>query len=172
MGFATIALGIALHTGSTKKDFSRLEWSKKTAVTSNATSTYKGGNYCGPGWGFTYKDILDGRVRQLPAAIDAIDEACKVHDYCYEENGYFTQGCNLVLTYDLVKVVVSKDASPQQRVDAVLMAAIFFIESQTIDLGVMAKEKVSELKNRLEGLIAHSAMTLEQAINKELLRGR
>jgi hypothetical protein len=172
MGFATIALGMALHTGSTKKDFTKLEWSKKVTVSKDAVSTYKGGKYCGPGWGFTYKDILDGKIRQLPGAVDAIDEACKLHDYCYEENGYFTQGCNLVLTYDLVGVVINTGSTPQQRLDAVLMAAVFFIESQTVDLAVLAKDKMIELRNRLEGVLATSTMTLEQAITNELLRGR
>lgn len=172
MGFPTIALGLMLFTGSTNKDFSNLTWSKKSSVVGQGVSTYQGGNYCGPGWGFTYKDILDGKIAQLPDAVDAIDEACKLHDYCYSENGYFTQGCNLVLTYNLVEVVVSKDSTPQQRLDATLMAAVFFIESQTLDVGVMAQREMLELKNRLEGLMTESAMSLEQAITNVLVKGR
>lgn len=172
MGFSTMNSSTMIRTGSTNLDYSKLEWSKKDLVAGRGVSTYKGGNYCGPGWGFTYKDILDGRIRQLPAAVDAIDEACKLHDYCYEENGHLTQGCNLVLTVDLVKVATSADSTPQQRLDAVLMAAIFFIESQTIDLGVLAKNKVNELRTRLEGVLAEAGMTLEMAITKELMRGR
>ena len=172
MGFPTIALGLMLFTGSTNKDFSNLTWSKKASVIGQGVSTYKGGKYCGPGWGFTYKDILDGKISQLPDAVDAIDEACKMHDYCYSENGYFTQGCNLVLTYNLVDVVTSKDSTPQQRLDATLMAAVFFIESQTLDLGVMGQREVLDLKSRLEGLITESAMSLEHAITNVLVKGR
>lgn len=108
----------------------------------------------------------------MPAAIDAIDEACMLHDYCYSENGYFTQGCNLVLTYNLVEVVVGQKSTPQQRLDAALMAAIFFIESQTLDLVVMGKRETLDLKHRLESMLTESAMTLEQAITKVLTTGR
>lgn len=172
MGFPTIALGLMLFTGSTNGDFSKLTWSKKASVVGKATSTYKGGSYCGPGWGFTYKDILEDRIAKMPAAIDAIDEACMLHDYCYSENGYFTQGCNLVLTYNLVEVVVGQKSTPQQRLDAALMAAIFFIESQTLDLVVMGKRETLDLKHRLESMLTESAMTLEQAITKVLTTGR
>ena len=171
MGFPTIALGLLLFTGSTNGDFSKLTWSKKSSVVGKGTSTYKGGNYCGPGWGFTYKDILDGKIAKMPAAMDAIDEACKLHDYCYEENGYFTQGCNLVLTYNLVNVITGKTSTPQQRLDAALMAAIFFIESQSADLAVMGTREILDLKHRLEAMLTESAMTLEQAINKVLTTG-
>jgi len=172
MGTQTIAPGVTLSTGSTAGDFSKLSWQTKTNLKGAGTSTYKGGMYCGPGWGFTYQDILDGKISKLPAAVDAIDEACKAHDYCYTENGYFTQGCNLVLTYDLVKVVTSPGSTAQQRLDATLMAALFFIESQTLDIGVLARDEVVRLKARLEGLMTQSAMTLEQAITNVLLKGR
>ena len=166
---ASLIAGTLIHAGTSGESLSRLEYSKKASA---AASTYKGGSYCGPGWGFTYQDILDGRVRELPRAIDAIDEACKLHDYCYQENGYFTQGCNLVLTYDLVQVVLDRKSSGQQRIDAVVMAAIFLIESQTIDLGVLAKREIAEMKNRLLGHVARSGATLESAILKELrMRG-
>ena len=169
MGFSTIAPGANIVTGSTKYDYSKLEWAKKAAATGKGTSTYKGGNYCGPGWGFTYKDILDGKIRQLPQAIDAIDEACKLHDYCYEENGYLTQGCNLVLTYDLVAVIKDEKSTGQQRLDAALMAAIFFIESQTVDLPVMGWRETVKLKHDFEGMLMQEAMTLELAITNVLM---
>jgi hypothetical protein len=166
---ASLLAGALINTGTSGEALSKLEYSKKA---SSVTSTYKGGRYCGPGWGFTYRDILDGKIRQLPRAIDAIDEACKMHDYCYQENGYFTQGCNLVLTYDLVQVVLDQRSTAQQRLDAVLMAAIFFVESQTIDLGVLAKREVAEMKSRLLGYISQAGATLESAIKKEMrMRG-
>lgn len=169
MGFETIPSGKTIRTGSSWGDWSKLSWSAKQSVNGIGTSTYRGGVYCGPKWGFTYKDILDGRIRDLPTAVDAIDEACKLHDYCYEENGYFTQGCNLVLTVDLVKVAIGKDSTPQQRLDAVLMAAVFFVESQTIDVGVLAKNQIAEMRDRLMGRISQMGMTLEQAITREVL---
>lgn len=172
MGFPTMALGLMLFAGSTQGDFSKLSWSKKSSVIGRGTSTYRGGNYCGPGWGFTYRDILDGKIAKMPAAVDAIDEACMLHDYCYAENGYFTQGCNLVLTVNLVDVVTSASSTPQQRLDAALMAAVFFIESQTLDLAVIGKREMIRLKHELEAMLSASAMTLEQAITKVLSTGR
>ncbi len=145
---------------------SKLQWSKQP---NGGISTYKRGAYCGPGWGFTYKDILEGKISKLPGAVDAIDAACKAHDHCYEENGYLTQGCNLVLTVDLAKVVVASDSSPQQRVDAAIMAAIFFVESQTIDLGRLAKDEHDRMRDRILGYLGHAHYTLEQAITKEIM---
>jgi len=34
---------------------------------------------------------------------EAIDEACKMNDYCYEEGGHFTRGCSFVLTHGIVQ---------------------------------------------------------------------
>ncbi len=171
---ALITAGIVISTGTTKSQLSKLEWSNKNALKegANRVSTYKGGKYCGPGWGFTYKDILDGTIKAMPAAIDAIDEACKAHDHCYEENGYATQGCNLVLTYDLVKIVTDEKSTSQQRTDAVIMAVIFFVESQTIDLGKLALDEVRSMKNRLLGNLKNSLNTVETEIKREMrLRG-
>ncbi len=162
---ATLITGVLINTGNNGEKLTKLTWSQKNAT---ATSTYKGGKYCGPGWGFTYQDILDGNIRELPQSIDAIDEACKMHDYCYHENGYFTQGCNLVLTYDLVKVVVDYKSAPQQRLDAVLMAAIFFIESQTIDLGIIAKEEALKIKSQILSNIYEAGNTLQTAIKNQM----
>src|SRR4051812_7832787 len=92
-----------------------LEWSEKP---DGGVSIYKNGIYCGPGWGYTYKDILDGKIKEMPKAIDAIDEACRLHDPCYEENGYFAQGSNMVLSANLVDVIVAADSPPKQRAAA------------------------------------------------------
>lgn len=162
-----VTAGLVAYIASGK---SNLQWKKQTGASGQAgTSTYKGGNYCGPGWGFTYQDILDGKIKKMPAAIDAIDEACKAHDDCYAEHGYFTQGCNLVLTVDLVKVVLSDSSRPEQRADAVIMAAIFFIESQTIDVGKLAGTQLAAMKERIERYLAAKANTLDQAIQREIM---
>ena len=148
--------------------------------TSNGYSTYKRGIYCGPGWGFTYQDLLDGKIKQMPKAIDAIDEACRLHDTCYYENGYLTQGCNLVLSVNLAKVVVDPKSTPEQRVDAALMAAIFFLESQSIDLATeggrkavkgaqWTRQKYDQVRDRLLGYMGQSMHTLEQAILREMM---
>jgi hypothetical protein len=144
-------------------------------------STYKNGVYCGPGWGYTVQDVLDDKIKNLPEAIDAIDEACKLHDTCYQENGWCTQGCNLVLTANLAKVVVDPKSTPQQRLDATIMAAIFFIESQTVDVPKAATQRVAEgaqwtrqkydeVYERMVGYLGPSMNTLEQAIIREMMR--
>jgi len=102
----------------------------------NGISTYRGGLYCGPGWGFVREDVTSGRIAQLPEAIDAIDRACRRHDQCYDDHGYFTMGCNLRLAADLVAVVRSPDSTVQQRLDATIMAAIFEVEALTVDVVV------------------------------------
>jgi len=166
---AVLVAGVLVNSGTSRSELTKLTISRKSQ---QAVSTYRGGNYCGPGWGFTYKDILEGNIRNMPDAIDAIDEACKAHDYCYEENGYFAQGCNLVLSYDLVQVITDEQSSSQQRIDATIMAAIFFIESQTIDLGILAKKEIVGIRNRIFGHLVHAHGTVESAIKRELnLRG-
>ena len=105
----------------------------------------------------------------MPKAIDAIDEACRLHDTCYEENGYLTQGCNLVLTANLVDVIVAADSTPKQRAAATIMAAIFFVESQTIDVGVMGKRESDRMYDRMVGYMGEQMHTLEQAINREIM---
>lgn len=143
-----------------------LEFSRKTP---DGISTYKKGLYCGPGWGFTYQDVLDGKIKKLPEAVDAIDAACKAHHQCYKDNGYFTQGCNLVLSVDLVKIISAESSTNQQRIDAVIMAAIFFVETQTIDLGVMAKREIDTMRDRMLGYLSTSLFSLEQAIQREIM---
>jgi hypothetical protein len=136
-------------------------------------STYRGGKYCGPGWGNTYQDILDGNASKLEAASDAIDEACKAHDTCYQDNGWFApeknpQGCNLVLSVSLAKVAVDPKSTPQQRVDAFLMAAIFLIEANTADLYPLTKNQINAMRERVLGYWQSTSGTLEQAIIHEI----
>jgi hypothetical protein len=147
-----------------------LRWQQMSPA---GASTYKNGIYCGPGWGFTYRDILDGKIMMMPEAIDAIDAACRLHDECYHDEGYFVQGCNLVLIINLVDVVKSPTSTPQQRRDAMLMAAVFFIESQTVDLAVGAKRmterKYKAVRDSILGYLAEGSFTLEQAIKREIM---
>ena len=163
--FATMMAGVMIMSSSGGRHSKLLN---PTIKPNGGISTYKGGNYCGPGWGFTYKDVLDGTISKLPKAIDAIDEACKAHDYCYEENGYFTQGCNLVVTYDLVQVVVGEQSSPSERLDAAIMAAVFYVESQSWDVVVLTAEQATKMWQRIHSFISIQGATFETAIKKEL----
>ena len=94
-------------------------------------STYEGGRYCGPGWGFTKAQAEAGWIG--PKGVDAIDEACRAHDICYGTHGYLTQSCNIALTRDLSRIVKAPDSTPQMRIDAAIMAGIFALEAATID---------------------------------------
>ncbi|WP_342165034.1 hypothetical protein [Methylobacterium sp. SD21] len=144
---------------------SALEWK---SMPTGGTSTYKGGLYCGPGWGFTYKDILDGKIKSMPKALDAIDEACKGHDECYDDNGYITAGCNLVLTSKMVEVIKSDSTTTQQKVDAAVMAAIFFTEGFLVDPIANPKKNTKEFRDQVAGLFRQGKYTMEQAINRAI----
>jgi len=138
--------------------FTRLEWRK---MPGGGVSTYRGGRYCGPGWGFTRDDVVSGRIRELPAAIDAIDAACRSHDQCYADRGYFTAECNRALASDLLEVILSKDSTAQQRIDAAIMAAIFEVESLTLDIAVGAYRELRWDMERLFYLLS-----MEDAIRR------
>ncbi|MBK9386631.1 MAG: hypothetical protein IPN34_17600 [Planctomycetes bacterium] len=84
--------------------------------------TYRGGRHCGPGWG-SLQDYW----------FDPIDKACRAHDQCYREFGWFTKECNLQLMADLVAVAAAPESTRQQRVDALVMAAFFATEAELVD---------------------------------------
>jgi hypothetical protein len=109
---------------------SKLQWEKKV---SGGISTYQGGLYCGPGWGFTLEDVKSGRIQKMPQAIDAIDQACRIHDQCYADHGYFTASCNIALAGNLSKIIKDPNSTPQQRMDAAIMAAFFMVEARKVD---------------------------------------
>jgi hypothetical protein len=69
----------------------------------------------------------------MPQAIDAIDNACRLHDQCYANNGYFSASCNLALTRNLSAIIINPRSTSQQRRDAAIMAAFFFIEARAVD---------------------------------------
>lgn len=143
---------------------SRLEWKK---VEDGKTSTYRGGNFCGPGWGFTRQDVEAGKVAELPAAIDAIDAACQRHDQCYDDHGYFTRICNVSLATDLTIIVISKSSTPQQRYDAAIMAAIFATEAQidpALKLGHQAYQALERSYRELLDSGAQFMFAIEQGI--------
>jgi len=50
------------------------------------------GNYCGP---------LYPPKGMNPIALDAVDLACKNHDKCYDDFGYFSKNCDFQIIKDL-----------------------------------------------------------------------
>jgi hypothetical protein len=143
---------------------SKLQWKEQPG---GGVSTYIGGVYCGPGWGFTKEDVISGKIRSLPKAIDAIDEACKHHDQCYQDYGYFWQSCNVGLAHDLVKVITDPKSSSQQRMDATIMAAIFSIEAKYVDtLAYSGSFSYKYLKSSIENLWKNGNLTMEQVMNQ------
>lgn len=141
---------------------SRLEWKSRPE---GGTSTYRGGNFCGPGWGITKKDVEAGKI--MPAAIDAIDAACQHHDQCYDDHGYFTQKCNVRLATDLTKIIVSTSSTPQQRYDAAIMAAIFATEAKidpALKLGHEGYQALERLYRELLDSGAQFIFAIEQGI--------
>ena len=50
------------------------------------------GNYCGP---------LYPPKGMSPLALDGVDLACKNHDQCYGDQGYFNKNCDLQIMKDL-----------------------------------------------------------------------
>jgi hypothetical protein len=135
-------------------------------------STYRGGVYCGPGWGFTREDVLSGRIKEMPAAIDAIDAACQRHDQCYADRGYFTYSCNMALSRDLAAVIVGRHSTPQQRLDAAIMAGIFRFEALTLDL-VVAEYR--DWRDKFEAMFSpyfSMEAVIEWHLNQQQLWGR
>ena len=143
---------------------SKLQWNSKTG---QGVSTYAGGLYCGPGWGFTKEDVVSGKITTLPKAIDAIDEACAIHDQCYQDYGYFSSSCNEGLALNLVKIIKNPKSSSQQRLDAVIMAAIFHLEAKKVDPIVSsAKFSYSFMKIQITSLWKSGNRTLGQIMTQ------
>jgi len=70
------------------------------------------GNWCGPGHG-------GGNP------VDDVDQACMVHDKCYEKNGYFDCNCDADLIKALDKAIKSSNITRTGRVMAPLIKAWF-----------------------------------------------
>lgn len=105
-------------------------------------SVYRGGNYCGPGWGFTSQDVESGRILRMPQAFDAIDQVCRLHDQCFADQGYFAISCDFALTRRLTDVVFKSESTPTQRLDAVVIAAYFLVQIALIDLPVASYRSI------------------------------
>ena len=128
-------------------------------------SVYRDGIYCGPGWGFTIDDVKSGRIREMPEAFDAIDGACRLHDQCFMDHGYFSLSCDLALNRRLTQVVFALDSTPGQRFDAVIMAAYFVVQTALIDLPVSSYRVV---RDRIEVAFLQGALMID-IIERELI---
>jgi hypothetical protein len=64
------------------------------------------GNYCGP---------LHPPKGMNPVAIDGVDNACKNHDKCYENYGYFNKNCDLKIIENLKKTNPTKESENLAR---------------------------------------------------------
>lgn len=91
------------------------------------------GRYCGPGWGYVSSDVPK-EIPELPTPLDRIDTACSKHDQCFSDRGYFDIACDLALARELTSVMLDRNSSFAQRIDADIMAAYFIGQSFTVDL--------------------------------------
>ena len=69
------------------------------------------GNYCGP---------LFPPKGMNPIALDAVDLACKNHDKCYDDFGYFNKNCDLQIMKDL------KLINPQSETEKLAQRLLIF----------------------------------------------
>jgi len=74
-----------------------LDAQENSSVNSQITPQQLGlpiyGRWCGPGHG--------GRALNDPPPIDAVDEACMMHDLCYDNRGFFDCGCDRELILNM-----------------------------------------------------------------------
>jgi hypothetical protein len=77
------------------------------------------GNYCGP---------LYPPKGMNPLALDEVDLACKNHDKCYDDYGYFNKNCDLEIIKDL------KLINPQSETEKLAQRLLiyYFQEAQKI----------------------------------------
>ena len=175
MSFKLLILGLAYREARRRNATKLFPERKRAEDGAGGLSTYDGGYYCGPGWGFTREDVESGKLAELPEAIDAIDRACKAHDQCYLDDGYFSQSCDRLLIGDLKTVVADPKASDQQRRDAAIMAAYFYIQINTIEKARRARENAAEQARRIQRTIDvhwHGMMTMKHTIDLILLQER
>ncbi len=137
-------------------------------------SVRSGGFYCGPGWGYTYADLRDGRTATLEVPSDLIDRACAIHDECYASNGYFYAACDVDLRERLVQVRLDPRASPEQKFDASVMLAWFLVQvgsvgvarTLLVDGPSTAAERMGlRMRALIEGMLAAGA-TLQSTVER------
>lgn len=76
------------------------------------------GNWCGPGH-------PPKGTKPEPITIDALDEACKRHDECYEKRGYFSCFCDV----QLMKEIHENGAVLRETPSKAIAVSEFFAQS-------------------------------------------
>lgn len=71
------------------------------------------GNYCGPGHG-------DDTGNTAP--VDAVDAACRRHDLCYRDKGYFHCGCDGALIAEMPAAIVATPTAAGKFAGNLVMA--------------------------------------------------
>ena len=66
------------------------------------------GNWCGADYP---KDIYNAKE-----PIDQLDAACKIHDFCYQEQGYLDCGCDKALNQQLSQGLAKNSFGPLEKV--------------------------------------------------------
>jgi hypothetical protein len=123
-------------------------------------STYRGGAYCGPGWGFTIEEIKGKGIASMPGTIDAIEAACKMHDACYARAGYFSEPCDQELVANMLRIVKDPKSPRHLQVDAAVMAAVFQFEALVSD---PVFKRYQELESSFARMF-HSNVSMEYII--------
>lgn len=118
------------------------------------------GNFCGPNVPTVAEQNTDKQIETLKSisAIDEIDSACKEHDICYAEKGYFNASCDDEL---IDAISETKGKHEDERCDklASYIVAYFITSSANYYRGLWGSEDID-----LVGKIALTpAIVLAQA---------
>lgn len=84
------------------------------------------GNWCGPGHG--------GTSHNNPPPTDAVDAACMRHDLCYNEKGYFSCECDLLLLAELPTAIATEAERGNVRAVSAGEAIMAYFTVQTSKL--------------------------------------
>ena len=71
------------------------------------------GNYCGPG---------HGDDTGMTPPIDAVDAACRAHDLCYRDRGYFSCSCDYALITSMGAAIMATPTVEGQAAGIAVMA--------------------------------------------------
>lgn len=135
---------------------------KPTPMTARSWTALHG-NYCGPGWGFTFEDVQSGKIAGMPEAINAVDRACAMHDDCYGTQGYLALECNVTLVGNLADILSNPDPTAKERRWAAIVAAYFAVEVVTIDAAIFPARVI---RDKLEVFWRQGNATMADAMGQ------
>lgn len=164
---AAMKFGEALEKAR-KFKISNIILDKKPNSDGFTMSVYRGGTYCGPGWGFTRQDLEAKNLTELPQALDAIDLACQAHDQGYKDNGYWDIASDKKLISDLRVVVRTPTASFQQRFDAVVISSYFVVQSNV----TIRVSETKKLYQSIQAMFMLGQFTMQQVIEHHIKKYR